>query len=84
MKASVCKTASVYLLGLLCLEQCVALQNLSPSRKHTHTLKPIQDQLYPASVSSYFMEEWIKALKSMKAKDMDMLVKLLRRPWMDE
>jgi hypothetical protein len=72
MKASLCNTASVYLLDLRCLERCVALQELSP---FTQTLKPVLDHLYPASVSSYFLAEWIKALKTVKDNDVDMLVK---------
>ena len=81
MKASLCRTASIYLLGLRCLERCVALQDLSP---FTQNLKPILDQHYPASVSSYFLDEWVKALKNVRDRDMDMLVKILRRPWMED
>jgi hypothetical protein len=79
MKSSLSKTASAYLLGLRCLEQCVLLQNLTP---FTQTLKPILDKIYPPSVSSYFLIEWIKSLKSIKGKDMEMLILIMRRPWM--
>ncbi len=42
MKASLCKTASIFLLGLRCLERCVALQCVTP---FTHELKPVMDQV---------------------------------------
>lgn len=79
MKASLSKTASVFLLGLRCLEKCVSTGRLDPL---TCELKSVMDALYPPSVSSYFLAEWIKALKSVKKSDMHMLVDIMRRPWM--
>ena len=79
IKASLSKTASVYLLGLNCLERCVATGKLDPL---TCELKPVMDALYPPSVSSYFLAEWIKALRSIKRSDMHLLVEIMKRPWM--
>ena len=79
MRASLCKTSSAYLLGLRCLDRCVALGNMTPL---THTYKPILDKIYPSSVSSYFLGEWIKALSSIKNQDMALLTRIMRKPWM--
>jgi hypothetical protein len=79
IKASISKTASVYLLGLSCLEKCVATGRLDPL---TCEFKPILDSVYPPCVSSYYLAEWIKALKSIKKSDMKLLVDILRKPWM--
>jgi hypothetical protein len=79
MRASLCKTSSTYLLGLRCLDRCVLLGNLTP---FTHTYKPILDKVYTSSVSSYFLGEWIKALNCIKKEEMEMLTKIMRKPWM--
>ncbi len=84
IKASLSKTASVYLLGLRYLEMCVNTGTLTPL---TRDYKRILDQIYPGKgVSSYFLGEWVKSLKcahdGSQRADIDVLIRALGHPWM--
>ena len=80
IKASLSKTASVYLLGLRYLEMCVNTGTLTPL---TRDFKRILDVMYPGKgVSLYFLGEWVKSLKCASKADIDVLLRVLGHPWM--
>ncbi len=79
IKASLSKTAIVYLLGLRYLEMCVNTGTLTPL---TRDFKRILDRIYTGKgVSSYFLGECVKSLKSDSKADMDVLLRILGHPW---
>lgn len=79
MVTSLCKSNSVFLVGLRILMKC--LQDNSADEFHIR-YTPLLQKLYTKETSEYFLSEWIKCFIKLSNTDAFVLKKIMYSPWM--
>lgn len=79
MVTSLCKSNSVFLVGLRILMQCIKERSETPLNSR---YKTVLDILYTKRSSDYFLKEWIKCFKKLSEEEIFILSNIMYTPWM--
>lgn len=79
MVSSLCKSNSVYLIGLRILRDCIEKNSYDD---FFIRYRPLLEQVYTKESSEYFLFEWVKCYKQLNNTNVFVLKRIMDTPWM--